>query len=144
MAARKKSDIEHYLAEVLIAFLVAESLDQRIQIEMTIHHRPHIVGVNRPHHILLLLADTDQYALQTQLIGQRWDYRQVACNAAENTNNSNMTTHPGCGHGLFQRGRATHIEDAVNATAASQITRGFAPIDVLAVIDQMIGSQLPQ
>src|SRR5690606_17453609 len=138
------SDIQHDLAEVLAGLLMAEGIHYRIQIEVAVDDRTHTIGIDGPHHILLLPAATHQHRLQPQLLGQRRHQRQLTAHATENADHRDVSAGPRRRHGLLQGRRASHIDDAIHTAVTCQTAGGLTPLRILAIVDQMFRAQLAQ
>ena len=124
-----------------VAFLVAERLDDLLQFEVLVHHRPQAVGIDRAHHRLLLGAAAHQHTLQANLPHQRLHQRQLTGHAGKDADQRHMPTDARGNHRLFQRRRATHLDHMVDTTVVGERAHFLAPGRGALVVDQVVGAQ---
>ncbi|MNZ26224.1 hypothetical protein D3C78_434100 [compost metagenome] len=125
---------------MLVAFLVAERIDDLLQSEGFVDHRTQTVGIDCPHHRLLLGSAADQYPLQADLAYQCLHQRQLASDPGENSDQRNVPANTRGDHRLLERRRAAHFDDVIHPTIARELAYRFAPGRCLAVVDQVIGA----
>jgi len=127
LAAVSRLDVQADFAEMLVGFLIFKGFDDIGQREVTVNDRAHAVGIDGADHVLLLAAATDQHALQAHLFDQRRHEVHGAADAAQNTNDRDVTGNAHGNHRLFEGRGAAHFNDVIDATATGQCPGCLTP-----------------
>lgn len=123
---------------------VFKSLLRLLQWEhLLINHRLDIIRLDRPHHLLKLAPRTDKHPSEGTKVPQSMNNPCVTLglHATKEANDIDHPIRPDGLDALFLRLGTAHLEDLIHALTVGELAGGFAPVGVLLVVDDVVGTE---